>query len=483
MKVLVASMTAESNMLNPDQEQLDEFEIFYGQDMIERMYSQDLFEEAGIKLIPTIYASGGARGYVAKDAFEFILDKILSGVREHKDELDGIFMFLHGASHVVDLEGDAAEHFLLERVREIVGPELPIALCMDPHGNVSQRLTELVNIVRCFRESPHIDRMESHRTVAKMLIDLLKRPREIHPVYVRVPILIGGERCVSAEEPLCSINRKLDQCEKIPGILSASYHVGFAWADSPLCCAAVTVVPEDERYRELAGRKARELADYVFARREDFHFTGNAQAPEVALQLAFETERKPVFMTDSGDNTTAGALGYNTYMLRQFLEQEDYNGKKVLICTIHDRAAVKKLMEYGVGDSVEIDVGVGIDENCRPVKLKGTVKAKGPLHTFYAFPRKIGDTVTVSVEGKALDVTVADQPTAFREIQQFEAAGLEYKNYDIIVVKQGYLYTEEERLAGLTIMSLTPGMTYQYTERLPYRTIFRPMYPIDKSFY
>ena len=91
--------------------------------------------------------------------------------------------------------------------------------------------------------------------------------------------------------------------------------------------------------------------------------------------------------------------------------------------------------------------------------------------------------MTVTVDGFDLDLTVTNKNNAYREVQQFKASGLDYTDYDIIVVKQGYLYTEEEKLAGLSIMSLTPGMTYQYTEELPYKTIFRPMFPVDKIFY
>lgn len=483
MKVLVGSMTAESNMLCPYEEQLEEFEIFYGDQMIDRMYSKDLFDAAGIELIPSIFASGGARGYVAKSAYDFILKHFTDAARAHKDEIDGVFFFLHGASHVVGLYGDSAEHDIVEKVREILGPDIPMAVCMDPHGNLSKRLCDMAQIIRTFRESPHFDRQEAHRITARMLIDLLQRPRHIETEYARVPMLIGGERCVSADEPLATINRKLTETEQEEGIMSACFHVGYAWADSPLCCAAVSVVPTEERYQEKAGRTAKALADYIFAKREEFHFTGYAQDPNAALAEAFETEKRPVFMTDAGDNVTAGALGHNTFMLKQFLERKDYCGKKVLIASIFDAPLCNYLLRFREGDHVAFTVGVGIDGDSGPVSLTGVIKAIGDHNSFYAFPRKIGDAVTVTVDGFDLDLTVTNKNNAYREVQQFKASGLDYTDYDIIVVKQGYLYTEEEKLAGLSIMSLTPGMTYQYTEELPYKTIFRPMFPVDKIFY
>lgn len=184
----------------------------------------------------------------------FIANKIIDTVKK-KDEIDGILMFLHGASHVVDLEEDAGELFILQRIREIVGYEMPIAITMDPHGNVTERYTQLANIIRCYRHSPHWDREQCHHDVAELFVKLLKNPRPMKPEYVRVPILVGGQRSVSADEPMCWINELLDETEKIEGIMSASYHIGYSHADSALCGAAAVVVPESAEYQELAAQK------------------------------------------------------------------------------------------------------------------------------------------------------------------------------------------------------------------------------------
>jgi len=483
MKVLVGSMTAESNMFTPVHAKVEDFEITLGEKMIEKMHSKDLFDEAGIELIPTICADGSARGYIERPAFDYIYKNIIDGVEKHKKELDGIFLFLHGASHVVDLWGDSGEPYILERIREIVGFDMPIAVAMDPHGNVTKRFTELANIVRCYRESPHTDKVATYRRVAAMFIELLKNKRPIRPEYARVPILIGGERCVSAEEPLSLINKKLDECEKIEGIMSASYHVGFAWADSHACCAAVVVVPTEAKYQELAGRKAKEIADFAFSKREAFHFTGNAMESEKAIEAAFSASVKPVFISDAGDNTTAGALGYNTYILRQMLARKDFRGKKVLICAIQDPECHKLLMKKKEGEAVSFTLGAGIDKDSSPVKLTGRVKRKGIVSGSFNRSRNKGNIVTVSVDGKDLDVGIIDCVVSYCEIQQFEAANLSWKDYDIIVVKQGYLFPELCKIAGMKTMSLTPGNTDQLTENIPYKTIFRPMFPVDKVFY
>ena len=53
------------------------------------------------------------------------------------------------------------------------------------------------------------------------------------------------------------------------------------------------------------------------------------------MALAFEG--KPVFITDSGDNVTSGAMGANTTILKQVLAPPNLT-KKVLFAAINDPA-------------------------------------------------------------------------------------------------------------------------------------------------
>ena len=105
MKVLIGGFVAESNARVKKPCALQDFMMKTGDDVVDALYVRDLFEEAGIEVIPTIYADGRAGGRVTREAFDFILEQFLNGVREHIDEIDGMFFFLHGASNVLGLEG------------------------------------------------------------------------------------------------------------------------------------------------------------------------------------------------------------------------------------------------------------------------------------------------------------------------------------------------------------------------------------------
>ena len=105
MKVLIGGFVAESNARVKKPCRLQDFMMKTGDEVVDALYVRDLFEEAGVEVIPTVYADGRAGGRMEKEAFDFILEQFLKGVREHMDEIDGMFFFLHGASNVLGLEG------------------------------------------------------------------------------------------------------------------------------------------------------------------------------------------------------------------------------------------------------------------------------------------------------------------------------------------------------------------------------------------
>ena len=97
------------------------------------------------------------------------------------------------------------------------------------------------------------------------------------------------------------------------------------------------------------------------------------------MALAFEG--KPVFITDSGDNVTSGATGWNTFVLRQVLAVKELN-KRFLFATICDPAAYEMLAKLPDGTETNLKLGVGYDEYSAPVTLEVVVKSKGELRGF-----------------------------------------------------------------------------------------------------
>ena len=482
MKILVASFAAESNAAVKQSCTIDQFIVKYGNDVLKAHGLEGVFESEGIEPIPTFYAFGHSAGLVDPEAYEFCHSQILKGVREHLDEIDGIFLHLHGASSVIGLPESSADHTILRDVRKLVGEELPIAVCMDPHGNVTDEFCSYATIVRAYRESPHTDELECHRLLAHMLCKVVKDrvafSGKIRPQGNKLAILLGGERCVSADEPLATINRKLDEIEADPKVIAATYLVGYLRHDDDKCGAYVAVTPAKEEYAAYAKEKADELSAWVWDHRHDFHFTGVADEPDASVKRALDAQGFAV-ITDSGDNMTAGAAGFNTYVLRQFLDLPDTAGKKVLFTPIVDPEACAYLSEKNKGDHVSFELGVHEDELSAPVHIEGVVTAYGEQHHSYGETENMGPAITVRIDDTDIYVTVVGKSIFYIEFAQFAASDLDPLNYDICVVKQGYIFPDFKKAASFYVMSLTDGTTNQRTERLTYRRIHRPMFPID----
>ena len=481
MKVLIGEFITESNENIPRKNEITAYDIAFGEECVHKMHVGEIFAQAGIEVIPAVYAVSGASGVIKRHTFDYIEACFIRTVEEHLNEIDGIYMMLHGASEVEGL--GSGEHHILAEVRKRVGPYVPIYIACDPHGNLCKEYVESAQVVRSYRESPHTDSIQTRRIVAGMLCEALKKRENIHAVYRKLPLILGGEQSVSADEPVKSINQYMDEMEKDPRICSASWHVGYIRHDTPVAGCGIVVTPATAADQEYAEQAADALAAYVWDKRHEFHYTGLTAEPDKALEMAMAQEKGPVFITDSGDNVTSGATGWNTYILRQVLALKDTD-KTFLFASICDPQCCRGLMEAEIGEERHITLGVGHDELSAPVELDVTVKSKGEIvrsgTTGSTIMKVFGHCVTAHVKETGIDIVVADSEKTFSAKIIYDRAHVDWNDYDITVVKQGYIFPELKEAAAFYVMSLTGGATPQNTKKLQFKRIQRPMYPIDE---
>ena len=75
--------------------------------------------------------------------------------------LDGILLALHGAM-VTEIDDDG-DGYVLQTVRQIVGPDVPVVATLDLHANISPRMVELANVLIGYDTYPHIDMARRRR--------------------------------------------------------------------------------------------------------------------------------------------------------------------------------------------------------------------------------------------------------------------------------------------------------------------------------
>lgn len=114
----------------PLKNDITNYVITVGEDCIYKMQVEDIFADAGIEVIPSIYATAGASGVIQKETFDYIEACFLRAVREHQAELDGIYLHLHGASEVEEI--GSGERHILAAIRQIVGRICPSRSAATP---------------------------------------------------------------------------------------------------------------------------------------------------------------------------------------------------------------------------------------------------------------------------------------------------------------------------------------------------------------
>lgn len=480
MKVLISHFTIESNEHVGGYTELDSFNLKFKDELVDAMYVGEKFKEAGIEVIPGIFANGHSGKVLSKESFKYIHDKLVRSVKENLKDLNGIYLFLHGASNVEDLAEGSGDRVILESIRKITGPYLPIFVVMDPHGNLTDDYVDNMTFGRCYRHSPHTDIVETHLLVADKMIEFLKDQRHIKPVYKKLPFVLGGERSVSTDEPMVSINKRLDQIESDPRILSCSFHVGYLRHDNYSTGSGLIIVPSASEYEDYAKEVIEELYDYCVNLYPQFSYHGNAMDEDLSVKESIETDQKLVVVSDSGDNVTSGAQGINTHLLSKYLQIEDYNDKRILFAGLKDEPTFYQIKDQDENQFFKINLGENVNELSRPIELEVKIKNRGTLQQIFGDTDSFGETITLEIKDKPIDIVLIDIPVSFAEMHQYKAANIQISDYSIVLVKQGYIFPELTEIADLGIMALTDGPTNQQTEKIVFRKIKRPMLPFDK---
>ena len=461
-RVAVGGMAIESSTFSPHRSGAADFTVVRGPELLARYPSLT----GHVEWIPLVYARALPGGAVDPDFYAAIKAELLERVRAALP-LDGLFLDIHGAMTVVgmtDAEGDLAS-----AIRAVVGPDCLISAAMDPHGNMSRRLVTALDLATSHRMSPHEDApLTKERAIANLTACL---DRGIRPLraWVRVPVLLPGERACTRDEPAKGLYGRLASVAGRDGIIDAAIWIGYAWADEPRCSAAVVVAGTD------AGaivREARDLAQAYWEARARFAFSAPSGDAAWCIATGLASRDRPFFISDSGDNPTAGGAGDVAYMLERLLEDPALAaGRSTAIwASCVDPAAVVRCIEAGEGAAVELRVG-GAFGSPGPVALRGLV------HRIRRGDPVGGDIAVVAAGGVRAILTTRRKP--YHDMSDFTDLGLDPVAHDLVVVKVGYLVPDLFAAAKGWVIALTPGGVDQHIARLPYRRLERPIYPLE----
>ena len=421
--------------------------ILYGQDIIE---SYPFFQDNEALLnradwVPTIMAWATPGGMVTRECYDTLVNRSLRMLKEGMP-YDGIFLDIHGAMSVEGLEDPEGDY--ITRIREVVGPDVLISASMDPHGCVSPTLAKGVDLITSYRMAPHTDRYISRERAIVNLLDRLEsgKGKPAYKAWVKVPILLPGEKTSTRVDPGKSLYAAIEPIEAQDGVIDAAIWMSYPWADEPRNHGVVVVTGDD-----------------------------SAQVTDGARQLAEKSDKKPYFISDMGDNPTAGGAGDVTWTLQKLLARPEFRkegGKTLVYSAIPGPEMVAQAKQVGEGGHVRCEVGAAVDNRyAPPVMLDGTVVK--------ILDRDVNDQVLIKV-GSML-VVVGEERSPYHYKADYEALGIDPYQVDIIVNKLGYLTEElyEISKSGDWMMAQTRGGVDQDLLQLPYQHLQRPIFPLD----
>ena len=227
---------------------------------------------------------------------------------------DGVYLDMHGAMAVEGL--DDAEADFIGAVRAAVGENCIISASYDLHGNLSAAVMEALDLVSAYRSAPHEDAAETRARAFQLLLRCLRAGRRPIKAYVPIPVLLSGERTMTLVEPGKSVYAEVARVIAGEALLDASLLVGFTWADQARSRAAAVALAWDAAAARSAARR---LARAYWEARHAFDFAVPTGPVDACIRMALASSASTVFLSDSGDNVTAGAAGDVPYMLERLL--------------------------------------------------------------------------------------------------------------------------------------------------------------------
>ena len=469
MRIAIGSLQCEGNSLTPVYTRFEDFDYAPGEAMYQKIKVMDYLAEKGAEVIPTIYAHALPGGAVIKEDYLRLVSEIVDDI---PCDVDGVWLYLHGAMCVQEI--GSGEAYLLKKIREKIGFQIPISVAMDFHADNSDEIVELANCVTGFRTAPHQDHTETQLRAMRMLFDCIEKKILPKPVIERAAVVICGDAVQTALEPLKSIMAAAEEMEKtIPGMMCVQVFNGQPWIDEPYMGPNFVVTHESDP--EIARECAKKLAKMFYDARYDFKFLIEALEPEEAIRRAMEAEAAQVFLSDSGDNTTAGAAGDNAYMLNRLMK---LGVKNTLLAGIMDAAACDACYEAELGDTLTLTVGGSLAADSEKATITGKLIHRGDILSYH------GDNGGPSATLDCGDITVVitRNRAAMCRPDIFESIDLDYSPFKIVVVKLGYLFPELAERAQRAILAFTPGASTERLEDMHMKNIRRPMFPLDDNF-
>ncbi len=486
-KFVVAMMMHETNTFSPLATPIESFGrsgALGGPAAIEEMEGTntslggfiEVARKVGAEFTVPMAASAHPSGLVTKAAYERMTTAIVDEIRKG---CDAVLLALHGAmvaEHYDDGEGE-----LLNRIRR-VAPDVPIAVALDFHTQMTDAMVKGATIITGYRTYPHIDMADTARRAGRTLVKMLAGDVEPAMVWGNRPIMSSSLVHTPSREPMKTLMGLANQAEDSGRVLNASVFGGFPQADIPhLALSSVIVCDRRTAEGEVLLNK---ILDTAWEQREGFLFHAEPLAVQVARAKSYADG--PVIMADHGDNTASGGTQDVMSVVEEALKQGLEDACAGPIC---DPAAVAEMIKAGIGATVSLSLGGKVDMPAmglkgKPLKVAGRVKAITDGEFTVTGPMATGTTVrmgrTAVLDTGKMQIVVSEKRAEPFDLGVFTHCGIDPRRKKYVLIKsRQHFRAGFEPIAKHIVMCDGDGCTASDLKLFKYTRIKRPLYPFD----
>lgn len=398
-----------------------------------------------VEAVPLLSAWSISGGPLETNYFAEICERFQTLLRE-AGPLDGIYLALHGAMGVEEIEDP--DLMLLEAIREVVGPDLPIVVSFDLHGLMTREKIALLNGLCAYHTNPHWDMARTGFRCGKILIPLAQQKSKPTLAWRSLPLLLGGGNTLDFWPPMRGIFEYVKDLCSQPGVLDASVFMCHPYLSHPELGWSVVVITENNP--ELAESLAEDLAERCWKVRHQQppRFLELEEAIAKVHKARLSRKLGAVAICDASDVVGAGGTGENTHLLKALLDEPDL----LSLIPLRDPVAVGKLAEREIGEEVTLSVGGRLQPEINPaVSVTGRLRKVMQTKNFGRMAvLDTGSVQLVLTEGYAMPM----KPSFYEDL------GLSVREADVVVVKNFFhfrLYYAAHCLTSLYVK--TEGIT------------------------
>ena len=407
----------------------------------------------GHSLVATAWGAASPSAHVTTDAFERIVSGLMANLKKQLP-VDGVYLDLHGA--MVTEAHDDGEGEILRRVREAVGPRVPVAASLDLHCNFTRAMFERCDALVAYRTYPHVDMAAAGARAAGLLDRMLRDGRPLAKHWRALDYLTGLPSQCSFIDPCKTIYDDIGR----ENDTTLSFTPGFPMADFPECGMAVFGYGSNE---QNTVKSVDRLHGKVSDAEKDFALELHMPDEAVARARSRGEAGRPVVLADTQDNPGAGGNGDTTGLLKSLIGQ---NAQEAVLGLLIDGESAKRAHELGLGFTSIFKLGGRSNiPGDSPLEGEFTVEqlgdgkftCTGPM--FKGFRMQLGNMALLrSKAAPGVRVAIASRKCQAGDQEMFRHLGVEPRKSRILALKSSVHFRADfEPIAKEVLVVKSPG--------------------------